>query len=182
MKKECALCNKKLGFVSFKHEIKDGYVICQDCVDALGFTGSVKFILALPNVPLSELQSALNGDTEALYETLGAEVLEDTEQAKVNAKQANHDTKEDEKMQAFMEKYNLDSLNKSDLAVLQRIAADLVGNSFFKAGMALSFAKAEEQAKVTYLSALVEQNWIIINQLGRLNDNIEKLANKEIQG
>lgn len=41
--------------------------------------------------------------------------------------------------------------------------------------MALSFAKAEEQAKVTYLSALVEQNWMIIRQLSRLNKNIEEL-------
>jgi hypothetical protein len=38
--------------------------------------------------------------------------------------------------------------------------------------------KAEEQAKVTYLSALVEQNWMIIRQLSRLNKNIEKLIDK----
>ena len=44
--------------------------------------------------------------------------------------------------------------------------------------MALSFAKAEEQAKVTYLSALTEQNWMIIRQLSRLNKNIEKLLEK----
>lgn len=44
--------------------------------------------------------------------------------------------------------------------------------------MALSFAKAEEQAKVTYLSALVEQNWLIVNQLSRLNAGIEKLIAK----
>ena len=42
-------------------------------------------------------------------------------------------------------------------------------------GMALSFAKAEEQAKVTYLSAITEQNWMIIRQLSRLNKNIEGL-------
>ena len=28
---------------------------------------------------------------------------------------------------------------------------------------------------INYLSALVEQNWIIINQLSRLNSNIEKI-------
>lgn len=44
--------------------------------------------------------------------------------------------------------------------------------------MALSFAKAEEQAKVTYLSTAVEQNWMIIRQLSRLNKNIEKLLER----
>ncbi|MPW26413.1 hypothetical protein GC105_11495 [Alkalibaculum sp. M08DMB] len=86
--------------------------------------------------------------------------------------------KEEQKLQQFMDRYQLEDLDKKDLVVLQRIAGDLTGNSLFKAGMALSFAKAEEQAKVTYLSALVEQNWLIIKQLGRLNKNIEKLNEK----
>src|SRR5699024_3964214 len=83
--------------------------------------------------------------------------------------------KEEKKMQKFMKKYQLEDLDEKDLEVLQRIAGDLIGNKFFKAGMALSFAKAEDQAKVTYLSAQTEQNWMIIRQLGRLNKNIESL-------
>lgn len=94
-------------------------------------------------------------------------------------KKETKEEKENRKLQEFMERYQLESLDEKDLVVLQRIANDLVGNSFFKVGIALSFAKAEEQAKVTYLSALVEQNWMIIRQLGRLNEGIEKLANKE---
>ncbi|HGI4981335.1 TPA: hypothetical protein ACJS04_001023 [Streptococcus agalactiae] len=54
---------------------------------------------------------------------------------------------------------------------------DLAGNGFFKAGMALSFAKAEEQAKVTYLSALVEQNWILISQNQEILDELKKINN-----
>lgn len=77
-----------------------------------------------------------------------------------------------------MRRYQLEDLDEKDLVVLQRIAADLAGNKFFKAGMAFSFAKSEEQAKVTYLSALVEQNWMIIRQLSRLNKNIEELKEK----
>lgn len=75
----------------------------------------------------------------------------------------------------FLEKYGLDELNEDDLQIVRRIASDLAGNGFFKIGMALSFTKAEEQAKVTYLSALVEQNWLIINQLSRLTKAIENL-------
>lgn len=86
--------------------------------------------------------------------------------------------KQQKKLQEFMDRYQLEDLDEKDLIVLQRISSDLVGNSFFKAGMALSFAKAEEQAKVTYLSALTEQNWMIIRQLSRLNRNIEKLLEK----
>lgn len=86
--------------------------------------------------------------------------------------------KEQEKLQQFMERYQLEDLDEKDLLVLNKIATDLAGNSWFKAGMALSFAKAEEQAKVGYLSALVEQNWMITRQLSRLNKNIEKLLDK----
>jgi hypothetical protein len=90
----------------------------------------------------------------------------------------NKEEKRQEEMQKFMEKYQLEDLDEKDLVVLRRISQDLAGNKWFKAGMALSFAKAEEQAKVTYLSALVEQNWMIIRQLSRLNRNIEKLLEK----
>lgn len=88
--------------------------------------------------------------------------------------------KEAKQLKTFMEKYQLEDLDKKDLVVLQRIAADLAGNNFFKMGMALSFAKAEEQAKVTYLSTLVEQNWMIIRQLSRLNKNIEDLQAEQL--
>lgn len=86
--------------------------------------------------------------------------------------------KEQEKLQQFMDRYQLEDLDEKDMVVLKRIAADLTGNSLFKMGMAFSFAKAEEQAKVSYLSALVEQNWMIIRQLSRMNKAIEKIANK----
>lgn len=86
--------------------------------------------------------------------------------------------KQMDKMNKFMDRYQLEDLDEKDLIVLQRIANDLMGNKWIQAGMVLSFAKAEEQAKVTYLSALTEQNWMIIRQLSRLNKNIEKLLEK----
>lgn len=93
-------------------------------------------------------------------------------------KKESREEKQSKEMQKFMEKYKLEELDEKDLVVLKKIATDLAGNNFFKVGMALSFAKAEEQAKVTYLSAQVEQNWMIIRQLSRLNKNIEKLLEK----
>ena len=87
--------------------------------------------------------------------------------------------KQQEQLDKFMEKYQLEDLDEKDLMVLQRIAGDLAGNNLLKAGMALSFAKAEEQAKVTYLSTLVEQNWMVIRLLGRINKNIEEMKASE---
>lgn len=86
--------------------------------------------------------------------------------------------KQQEQFDKFMEKYHINELDPKDLEIVKNIANDLAGNGFLKAGMALSFSSAPDQAKVTYLSALVEQNWLIINQLSRLNKNIEKLQNK----
>lgn len=87
-------------------------------------------------------------------------------------------TKEEKQLEKFMEKYQLEDLDEKDLVVLERIASDLAANNLFKAGLALTFAKAEEQAKVGYLSALVEQNWLIIRPLSRLNKNIAELKDK----
>ena len=77
-------------------------------------------------------------------------------------------------MKEFTQKYNLESMSEKDLELVKKVASDLAGNGLMKFGMTLS-ASAEEVTKVTYLSALVEQNWIIINQLSRLNSNIEKI-------
>ena len=85
------------------------------------------------------------------------------------------DEKKQEQLDKLMEKYNLYELDPKDLETVKNIANDLAGNGLLKAGMALSFTNGADQAKVTYLSALVEQNWLIINQLSRLNKNIEKL-------
>lgn len=82
--------------------------------------------------------------------------------------------KEEKELQKFIEQYGLQTLTKDDLEILRRISNNLMGSGYLKAGMALSFSKAEEQAKVSYLSALVEQNWLIIKLLGDLNAKLDK--------
>ena len=90
-------------------------------------------------------------------------------------KEADRLSNEAKQLQEFKDKYNLHSLDSAELQTIKNIADDLRANGLFKLGMALSFAKGEEQAKVGYLSALVEQNWLIINQLSRINKTLEKL-------
>ena len=82
--------------------------------------------------------------------------------------------KQERKNQELLAKYGLENMTDKDLESIRNIINDLMGNGLFKTGMALSFAKAEEQAKVTYLSALVEQNWIIIRQLDQINKKLDK--------
>lgn len=82
------------------------------------------------------------------------------------------------KVQAFLDKKGLGELTPGSYSQVENIMGDLAGNGMMKAGLALSFAKAEEQAKVTYLSALVEQNWILIKQQDDILKELKKLNSK----
>lgn len=82
--------------------------------------------------------------------------------------------KEIKQLQKLIKKYNLDNLEKEDLENLKSISDTMSSNNLFKAGLALSFAKSEEQAKIGYLSVLVEQNWLIIRQLANINKKLNK--------
>ena len=86
--------------------------------------------------------------------------------------------KNEELIEKYIDRYNLDELDHKDLETIKRITTDLGGNALGKAGMALSFANLGEQMKVSYLSALVEQNWMIIRQLSKLTKELEKMNNK----
>lgn len=90
----------------------------------------------------------------------------------------NKDDKKQQEINNFMAKYQLDEIDDKDLVIIKKIATDLIGNNLLKAGMALSFAKAEEQTKVSYLSALVNQNWIMIRQLNNISNKLDKLLDK----
>jgi len=89
----------------------------------------------------------------------------------------NIEEKQNEKLQKYIDKYNLDELCQKDMQTVKRIANDLVSSGVLKFTLLMS-AKGEENVKIAYLSAQVEQNWLMINQLSRLTASIEKLANK----
>jgi len=89
--------------------------------------------------------------------------------------------RQQEKMNQFMERYQLQDLDEKDLVVLQKIANDLVSNISILENRALAFADVVQQAKISYLSILTEQNWMIIRQLSRLNKNMEKLMEKLLE-
>lgn len=73
------------------------------------------------------------------------------------------------KVQELLQKYGLEDLSDPrDLQAVKNISESLMGNKLIEAGTILS-GSGEDVAKMTYLSALVEQNWIIIRQLDKLN-------------
>lgn len=83
-----------------------------------------------------------------------------------------------EKYGLDLENYSTDEIKKRNVDNLKSIANDIKGNKWFKASMIFSFAKAEEQAKVTYLAALVEQNWILIRQNEIIIKELQSLNKK----
>jgi len=86
------------------------------------------------------------------------------------------ETKEDKaarKTQAMLEKYGLEYLDPKDLESVRNIGYALMGNGLIELGTSLS-GSGVDVAKMSYLRALIEQNWIIIRQLDRLNKKLEQ--------
>lgn len=80
------------------------------------------------------------------------------------------DAKKEEKLNAMMAKYGLEELSPEYRDKVKDINNELLGMGLMETGMKLSMAKAEDQMKVSYLHAIMEQNWMII----RLLDEIKR--------
>lgn len=89
----------------------------------------------------------------------------------------NKQEKQNEFREKLIENYKYEGMTEKEKEMLVKIAVNLQGNEFFKNGVA-TFSKPDDTMKITYLSAIMEQNFIMINQLARLNNNIEKLLEK----
>ena len=77
--------------------------------------------------------------------------------------------KQERKVQAILDKYGLQELSDPrDIEAVRTIATALIGNKMIEVGTALS-GTGPDVAKMSYLRAIVEQNWIIIRQLDKLN-------------
>jgi len=81
-------------------------------------------------------------------------------------------------MKKIIKKYKLENLDENDLIVLRKIAIDLAEGEIIKTSMLRGEGNLENKLNITYLSALVEQNWLFIRQFDKLNKNIEKLLKR----
>lgn len=78
------------------------------------------------------------------------------------------EAKQAAKAEELLRRFGLEDLSDPrDLEAVKSISSALMGNKLIEFGTALS-GNAEDAAKMTYLRALVEQNFIIIRQLDKL--------------
>ena len=89
--------------------------------------------------------------------------------------------KEEKEFQKLVDRYHLKDMDKEDYQLLRNVSGYLVAHGIAEIGL-LAGGSLEYKLKIEKLGALQEQNWIIINQLLKLNRNIEKLVeNKDKQ-
>lgn len=78
------------------------------------------------------------------------------------------EAKQAAKTEELLKRFGLENLNDPrDVEAVKSIANSLTANKFIEFGTILS-GSGEDVAKLTYLRALVEQNFIIIRQLDKL--------------
>lgn len=81
------------------------------------------------------------------------------------------ESKEEKKarrIQELLDKYGLQDLSDPrDLESVKRISESLLGNKAIELGNLFAGSGADD-VKMSYLSAIVEQNWIIIRLLDKL--------------
>ena len=91
-------------------------------------------------------------------------------------KKLKKEEKEAKKFQQFLQRYNLKNVDIEDYELLKNISTELIGTGLMDLGLSLSFGTStEDRMKISKLNVLQEQNWIIINQLSRLNKNLKTL-------
>ena len=83
------------------------------------------------------------------------------------------DAKKLEKIMGKMRAHRLDSLGPEYAEDCRAIFLELMGNGMMEMGMKLSGANAADQVTISYLNAVMQQNWIIIKQLDRICKRIE---------
>lgn len=81
--------------------------------------------------------------------------------------------KKERKAQEMLSKYGLDCLSDpKDLEAVKNIQYSLMGNKMIELGAALQ-GNGADAAKMSYLNAIMQQNYIIIRQLDRIATALE---------
>lgn len=78
----------------------------------------------------------------------------------------------------FLDKYTFDTVSDKDLGVIIQIATDAWNNGDYDNVLLYAGSDDLERAIYEQLKALQRQNWMILNQLNKLNSNFEKLFNR----
>lgn len=81
--------------------------------------------------------------------------------------QEDKDQKQEEKMRKLLKKYRLESVSADISDDVQAIAYELMGNKAIEVGT-LFQGNGIDATKMSYLSAIMKQNWIIIKLLDEI--------------
>ena len=85
-----------------------------------------------------------------------------------------NEVKQEQKAQALLNKYGLQDLSDPrDIQAVKNIANNLAGNKLIEVGTLLQ-GNGVDPAKLSYLNAIMEQNFIMIRQLDRIAKRLEK--------
>ena len=82
----------------------------------------------------------------------------------------NNEDKATEKAEKLMSKYHLNGISSDYQEEVKEIASELAGNKAIEFGTLLQ-GNSADAVKMSYLSAIMKQNWLIIRLL-------DKIANK----
>jgi hypothetical protein len=86
----------------------------------------------------------------------------------------NNQEKQEQKTLALMQRYGLEGLSDPrDAQAVRNIASNLAGNKLIEVGV-LFQGNGIDSAKMSYLNAIMEQNFIMIRQLDRIAKSLEK--------
>ena len=81
--------------------------------------------------------------------------------------------KEENKLQEFMEKYELTGFSQQDYEMMKRIVNNInFANMFVTSKTTM---RDEVVAEYRFHAAVVEQNWIMIKQLNKISQQLDKL-------
>ena len=86
----------------------------------------------------------------------------------------NTPAKQEQKIQMLLQRYGLQDLSDPrDIQAVRNIATSLSGNKLIEFGTLLQ-GNGVDPAKLSYLNAIMEQNFIMIRQLDKLTKLLEK--------
>jgi len=91
-------------------------------------------------------------------------------------KEKKKEEKKKKQLEQLINKYHLKDIDEEDYELIKEIGSDLCGTTWGEISVLFdSKTTAVDQVKVDRLAAIQDQNWIIINQLGRINKNLKEL-------
>lgn len=95
-----------------------------------------------------------------------------SKEERAKEKQEKIKQKEEKELQEFMERFALTGIDERDLKNLRSIKTGLSGTGLMAFGNLLQGSK--HTVTESYLSVIIEQNWMLLKELQRIRETLEK--------